>query len=314
MSNRTELLVRISELYYQQQLSQQEISKITNISRPTISRLLEEAKDSGIVEIIVHSPIVKHAQLSNALRTQFQLRDAIVVAGEYEYPKALKRCAEMATRLLSIILENNQTIGISWGRALDAFCEALPEMEFYNVNVVQMVGCLGTGNPRIDGLELALRISKKLYGTYSNIYAPVHVDSSLVYSYLTAEPQIEATLRKAAAADVVITGIGTLDDTDGTLFKSNCYPPSDREKLKRQGAVASILARWVDAQGREINLDDRFVISAPLSAMKTPAWSIGINASAEKAASTLAVVRGGYVNTLVVDEPLAREMLRLINP
>ncbi|MFR1150587.1 MAG: MarR family transcriptional regulator [Butyricicoccus sp.] len=59
MSSRTDLLVRISELYYQQNLSQQDISKITGISRPTISRLLDEAKETGVVEIIVHSPINK---------------------------------------------------------------------------------------------------------------------------------------------------------------------------------------------------------------------------------------------------------------
>ena len=46
MSSRTDLLVRISELYYQQNLSQQDISKITGISRPTISRLLDEAKET----------------------------------------------------------------------------------------------------------------------------------------------------------------------------------------------------------------------------------------------------------------------------
>ena len=50
MSSRTDLLVRISELYYQQNLSQQDISKITGISRPTISRLLDEAKETGVLK------------------------------------------------------------------------------------------------------------------------------------------------------------------------------------------------------------------------------------------------------------------------
>ena len=77
---------------------------------------------------------------------------------------------------LSTVLENNMSIGISWGRALEALCDVLEPTDYsdyYNVTVVQMVGCLGTGNPRVDGLELALRLSKKVHGTYSNIYAPV---------------------------------------------------------------------------------------------------------------------------------------------
>ena len=77
---------------------------------------------------------------------------------------------------------------------LSAFREALlirtdRDSDYYNVTVVQWSELLGTGNPRVDGLELALRLSKKVHGTYSNIYAPVYVDSELVYSYL-AEPQI----------------------------------------------------------------------------------------------------------------------------
>ena len=59
MSSRTICSVRISELYYQQNLSQQDISKITGISRPTISRLLDEAEGDRRAEIIVPSPINK---------------------------------------------------------------------------------------------------------------------------------------------------------------------------------------------------------------------------------------------------------------
>ena len=285
MSSRTDLLVRISELYYQQNLSQQDISKITGISRPTISRLLDEAKETGVVEIIVHSPINKNPQLSHLVRTTFGLRDAIIVAGDYEFDQSLTRCAHCAVDFLSTVLENNMSIGISWGRALEALCDVLEPTDYsdyYNVTVVQMVGCLGTGNPRVDGLELALRLSKKVHGTYSNIYAPVYVDSELVYSYLTAEPQIEATLKKAGTVDIILTGIGSLNDANGSLYKSGCYNAEERKELMRRGAVSSLLGRMFDINGNEVQLDSRYVISAPLEAMRTPSWSIGINASAEK--------------------------------
>lgn len=311
MDNRSELLVRVSELYYQQGLNQQEISKIMNLSRPTISRLLDEAKETGVVEIIVHSPIAKNPDLSYALRTKFGLRDAVVISGEYEYDEALTRCAESAAHFLGTVLDNNMSIGISWGRALEALCDCIEAADYYNINVVQMVGCLGTGNPRVDGLELALRISKKLGGTYSNIYAPVYVDSELVYSYLISEPQIVSTLKKALTADIVLTGIGSLDDPNGSLYQAGCYTAEDRAELVRRGAVSSLLGRMFDINGNEVTLENHYVISAPLEAMKTPSWSIAINASASKAACTLAAINGKYVNALIVDEPLAKELLRL---
>ena len=43
VENRVDLLVRIAELYYQQSLSQQEISTMMKLSRPTIARLHDAA-------------------------------------------------------------------------------------------------------------------------------------------------------------------------------------------------------------------------------------------------------------------------------
>ncbi len=102
------------ELYYQQNLSQQDISKITGISRPTISRLLDE-EETGVVEIIVHSPINKIRSFPHLVRTTFGLRDAVIVTGDYEFDQSLTRCAHCAVDFLSTVLENNMSIGISLG-------------------------------------------------------------------------------------------------------------------------------------------------------------------------------------------------------
>ena len=46
-------LTQISFLYYEKNMTQQEISKITGLSRIKVSRLLQKAKDMGIVKITV---------------------------------------------------------------------------------------------------------------------------------------------------------------------------------------------------------------------------------------------------------------------
>ena len=78
---REALLVRVAELYYEQGMSQQNIAELLGMSRPTVSRLLEEARACGVVEITVHSPLRKDPVLSARLRRELGLRDAVVLSG-----------------------------------------------------------------------------------------------------------------------------------------------------------------------------------------------------------------------------------------
>lgn len=311
MKTKEDLLIRAAELYYQQGLSQNAIAEILCTSRPTVSRILDEARELGIVEIIIHSPIKKNAELSKSLRTALNLKDATVISGSFDYDTALQKCSTAAAHFLNSIIENNNTIGISWGPAINYLCDSIEPHEYYNINVVQMVGCLGTGNPSIDGLELAMKISNKLKGTYSNIYAPAFVDNETVYSYLIVEPQIEATLKKALNVDIVLTGIGSLYDRASTLQRSGYLTENERQNLLSKGGVGHLLARIFDANGNEIPIEGKYVISTPLDALRSPKWSIGICASEMKAISVLAAIRAGYINTLISDEALAVKLLKL---
>lgn len=310
MEDRTEVLIRAAELYYEEGLNQNAIAGILGTSRPTVSRLLDEAKETGVVEIIVHSPIRKDPKLSYALRTHLGLRDAVVVTGNYDYKKALRRCCESCLQFFNSIMENNKSIGISWGAVPQLLCEMMEPREYYNVNVVQMVGCLGTGNPNVDGLELALRISKKLGGAYSNIYAPIYVESEVVHDYLVQEPQIEATMKKAMHTDIIMTGIGSLDQST-SIQQAGYWSDKDRMSLISRGAVGHLLAQPYDAQGRAVTMEGRYTIGAPLSAMKAAEWSIGVSAAEFKAEGVLGAIRGGYINVLIADQKLARKVLEL---
>ena len=312
MEDNTEMLVRASQLYYEEGLNQSDIAKILNISRPTVSRLIEEAKRTGIVEIIVHDPIRKDPDYSNQLRNRLNIRDVIVVNGTYEYDKALKRCCQAGIQLLDTIIMNNQTIGIAWGAVPMLISEMIEERQSYNVTVVQMVGCLGSGNPNVDGHELAINLSKKLGATYANIYAPIYVQSELVRDYLLAEPQIEATLRKAMHTDLIISGIGSID-TNSSISRSGYWNDKDIEELISLGAVGHLLGRPYDINGKPISRAGHYVVGAPLEAMKGVDWSIGIAVSKDRASATLGAIKGGYINTLITDKSLAEELIALLD-
>ncbi len=61
MSNREEwqLMLRTARLYYEDYLTQQQIADELGVSRPTISRLLTQARREGIVQITIKDPFAR---------------------------------------------------------------------------------------------------------------------------------------------------------------------------------------------------------------------------------------------------------------
>ena len=73
------LLVKVSKMYYEAGLSQDDIILRLNLSRSKISRLLQQARDEGIVQITVVTPKHLFSDLENRLEKQFGLHEALVV-------------------------------------------------------------------------------------------------------------------------------------------------------------------------------------------------------------------------------------------
>lgn len=310
MKTKEDLLIRIAELYYYQNLNQNDIAKIVGVSRPTVSRFLEEAKAEGVVEIVIHNPIKKNVKLSKKLKDELNLKDAIVIEGSYFYEEALDKCSEAAVQLFYSILDNNMSVGITWGKPMSSFAKKLQKRDYYNVEIIQLVGCLGTGNPKLDGLELAIEISKKLNGTYSNIYAPIYVENAEVQKYFLAEKQIDNSLKKASSLDIIVTSVGSLIDDTTTLVTAGYLKTEERLRLLNQGAVGHMVGRMFNREGEELEVPGKYVIGASLDVLKACKWTIAIGAQPKKAIPTYVAAKNGLIDVLVVDEHLANAILK----
>ena len=62
--NNRRLAVKVCELYYYAGLSQKEICAKLGISRPQISRILKEARTSGLITITINNPFGNETALS----------------------------------------------------------------------------------------------------------------------------------------------------------------------------------------------------------------------------------------------------------
>ena len=77
--DRVSLLADVAEMYYLEEKNQAEIAKSVGVTRSMISRMLTEARESGIVEIRIQRPLQSDSDLESELKEKFGLKDVFVV-------------------------------------------------------------------------------------------------------------------------------------------------------------------------------------------------------------------------------------------
>ena len=73
------LAVRVAELYYDEDKTQDEIGGLLGVSRWKVGRLLQQARVEGIVRIEIVHPRARKLGIERELRSRFGLADAVVV-------------------------------------------------------------------------------------------------------------------------------------------------------------------------------------------------------------------------------------------
>ena len=61
------LMSEVATLYYKKNLTQQEIAETLHLTRQTVSKLLSDAIEEKIVEIIIHDPQKDCKELENSV-------------------------------------------------------------------------------------------------------------------------------------------------------------------------------------------------------------------------------------------------------
>lgn len=68
-----ELVLKVARMYYMQNLTQAQIASAVGYSRPTVSRLLQESRDEGIVHIDIGHVLERVMSLEDRLVQRFRI-------------------------------------------------------------------------------------------------------------------------------------------------------------------------------------------------------------------------------------------------
>lgn len=310
---RSRLLVKVSRLYYIDGLNQQQIADKLAISRPQVSRLLAEARETGTVEIRIHSRTPELDELAAALESRFGLRDALVLGPSDDGP-ALPAIARGAAELLDEMLPESATVAVSAGWTLAAVAQALENPKARGATFVPMIGGQGPVGAAGHANEIARLLAAAFHGRYFLLNAPAIVANPDSRTAFLAEPEIARVMERAAASQIAVLGVGAIS-TQSTAARWGGLRDDEVRMLNEAGAAGNIGTGFFSLDGRilETPLSDRF-IGLSLQQVKAIPLRVGVAAGREKAAALLGALRGGFLTNLVTDAEAARAILALGQP
>lgn len=314
---RTDLLVTVASLYYELNQNQQEIADRLEISRSSVSRLIKEARDLGIVEIRIHRPIHRHYLLEQALLEHFDLQDAYVLrtSGDQHEAELLAAVGTLAAVYLQRVFESmppRTCIGIAWGTGVHAAVSALPEDRTRQIDVMQILGSVGAADPEIDGPDLARMLAGRLGGRYYDLHAPVFVEQEGLREMLYNEPAVRDGMARARGVALALTGIGTVEEEAASFLRAGHLSPADLATLRSQGVVGETIGRFFNARGDwETFAINRNVVGIDLHDLRQVPRVLAVARGLPKAASILGALRGGYLTVLATDDITAGAVLEL---
>ncbi|MEO5922152.1 MAG: sugar-binding transcriptional regulator [Pseudolysinimonas sp.] len=303
------LSVRVAELYYDENKTQDEIGALLGISRWKAGRLLTQARDSGIVRIEIVHPRARRLGLERELQARFALTDAVIVPDPESEADSTTRVAQAAADYLAGLRPVPRVLGVSWGRTLNEVADALPDGWATGVTVVQINGGVSLNRRPGGAATMAATIAQRGGGQAVLLPSPAILERIETKRAIEADRTVADVLAQAAAASAYLYSAGVAD-ASSVLVESGYLTPDDVTELVRKGAVGDVVGRYIDADGNiaDPGLDER-TVGLGLSELRSAATAIFVVAGSSKHDVARAVVTSGLCTVLVSDESTARTLL-----
>lgn len=295
-------------LYYMEGLTQQAIGTKLGYTRWTIGRLIDEAREIGLVSITINHPRAQTHHIEQQIIGELGVQAIVVPGNNTDGVAAVARTAAKYLVGRTAV----RSLGISWGRTMTALAGALNEGWTTGVVVYQT-----NGGPTHAGdnevFSSVSAIAHKGKGTAHTLPAPALVGNPDLGPHLMAEQSVIRVLSGAHSANAIIYSPGTVTK-DSVLVKSGFLTPQQIERTRAMGAVGDILSHFVDANGEPISAElERRTIALPLSRLATAKHKVAVAGEPAKAEVLVAGARAGLADVIIIDIPTAERVLALIS-
>lgn len=305
----------VARRYYLDGRSKSVIAEELRLSRFKIGRLLDTARDQGLVKIEISNPGAIDVGLSAELQDTFGLEHAVVVNAHDEHEASLrKQLGQAAAELLTEIITQDDVLGLAWARSVRAMADELHRLPA--IPVVQLTGALyraadSSGSVDDDSsIDVVREVARLAGGPAHFFFAPFLVPDAATAQALRRQADVATALAKIESVTKAVTGVGQWAPGLSTLF--DAATGHEQHSMLDSRVCAEVAGVFLTAEGVPLPtpLNDRMV-SISATQLRTIPEAIAIAYGVNKQSAVRAALRSGLINSLVTHASLA---VALLNP
>ncbi len=336
-----------SYYYSDRHPSQDEVAHYFNESRDWVRARLAEARQAGLIHTVVTpSGEMSDAVQDLAFRLMDKwsgLRAHVIPGlervmdeppGDPDKESILLCACQKASEILDDLLYDKFTenarlqrasgasspspviLAVPWGRVAYFTARLLrPKRALGTLEVVPMCGITGyTANP-YEANTVATAFAAAYGGTALQLPSPAVVPAA-TYETVVNLPLVKEALDHAHRADVVLTTVAAANENTSTLARSGLVSYEYLRKVRAEGAAGEIASHWwFTADGRPLVLETAVPIGLGVNGLSEMCAAgkhiIAVVAASNERVEPLRVaLEHDFVNTVVIDEFTARQLLR----
>jgi DNA-binding transcriptional regulator LsrR (DeoR family) len=310
----SDLVARVARLHFEFGLTHQETADSLGLSRVKVTRMIKQARESGLVKITINSDANPYAELEQDVKEAFGLSDAMIVPSPNSDGRNLQSALALGVlSYITRILRDDMTVAVGLSRTIGeaARLAGAGTQVRRSTTFVSLVGSLREDGDGTDSPFGASAILAQAFGgAVEHLHAPIIVRSEVVALELMQDPAIARSLERAAKADVLLAGVGGRDDRID-LSGQGYLQPHEWDELGAAGMVGDMCARFFDEDGRAIHHDvSSRVIGLTLKQLLDIPTRMIVAGGASKRTAVRSMLRGHFATVLVTDLKTAEDLLK----
>ena len=297
------LMSEAAILYYENKHTQQEIAELMDLSRQTVSKLLNDAVKENIVEIKIHNPQKDCEELQNNICKKFGIKNCIVtgVSSDNATLRRTMTVKAAADYISTIIKKGNQKIALSWGRTIQELINVMPPINTSGNIVFPLFGATDNENSYFSSNELTRSMSDKIGALAKYAWFPYLTDSNEDCNLLKKLSYYKKVQNLWNNSDIAILGIGNTEILE-IFEKSFGY------NQKRHNVIGDIATHFFNEKGEFIELYEN-TLCASAENIKNSKQTIAIACGDDKVTAISGALRTQIIDTLITDEYTAKNIL-----